>query len=98
MARGLDQQALAVKTGYWPLVRYNPDLRNEGKNPLQLDSKAPTIPLEEYIYNENRYRSVRVRDPQMAADLLKRAQADVNRRWKLYEYWAAMPGPDGDSE
>ncbi len=97
MAKGLDQQALAVKTGYWPLVRYNPELRSEGKNPLQLDSKAPSIPLEDYIYNENRYRAVKARDPEMAADLLKRAQADVNRRWKLYEYWAAMPGPDGDS-
>ncbi len=98
LARGLDQQALAVKTGYWPLTRYNPDLRHEGKNPLQLDSKGPSIPLEDYIYNENRYRAVRARDPEMAADLLKRAQADVNRRWKLYEYLAAMPGPDGDSE
>jgi pyruvate-ferredoxin/flavodoxin oxidoreductase len=97
MRRGLDQQALAVKSGYWPLVRYNPELRNEGKNPLQLDSKAPSIPLEDYIYNENRYRAVRARDPEVAADLLKRAQADVNRRWKLYEYWAAMPG-DGDAE
>ncbi len=77
MRRGLDQQALAVKTGYWPLVRYNPDLRSEGKNPLQLDSKAPSIPLEDYIYNENRYRAVKARDPEMAADLLKRAQADV---------------------
>ncbi len=92
MARGLDEQALAVKSGYWPLVRYNPDLRKEGKNPLQLDSKAPSIPLEDYIYNENRYRAVRARDADMAADLLKRAQADVDRRWKLYEYWAAMPG------
>ena len=98
MARGLEQQALAVKTGYWPLVRYNPELRKEGKNPLQLDSKAPSIPLEDYIYNENRYLAVKARDPEMAADLLKRAQADVNRRWKLYEYWAAMPGADGDSE
>jgi pyruvate-ferredoxin/flavodoxin oxidoreductase len=97
MARGLDQQALAVKTGYWPLVRYNPDLRKEGKNPLQLDSKAPSIPLEDYIYNENRYRAVRARDPEMAARLLKEAQADVNRRWKLYEHWAAMPGP-GEAE
>ena len=98
MARGLDQQALAVKTGYWPLVRYNPELRKEGKNPLQLDSKAPSIPLEDYIYNENRYRAVRARDPEMAADLLVRAQADVNRRWKLYEHWAAMPGPGDDSQ
>ncbi|MCK4537373.1 MAG: pyruvate:ferredoxin (flavodoxin) oxidoreductase, partial [Candidatus Krumholzibacteria bacterium] len=97
MRRGFDQQALAVKTGYWPLVRYNPTLRDEGKNPLQLDSKAPSIPLEDYIYNENRYRAVRARDPEMAADLLERAQADVNRRWKLYEHWAAMPG-SGDSK
>ncbi|MBU8920452.1 MAG: pyruvate:ferredoxin (flavodoxin) oxidoreductase, partial [Bacteroidales bacterium] len=97
MRRGFDQQALAVKTGYWPLVRYNPALRDEGKNPLQLDSKAPSIPLEDYIYNENRYRAVRARDPEMAADLLVRAQADVNRRWKLYEHWAGMPGP-GDLE
>ena len=94
MARGLDQQTLAVKSGYWPLVRYNPDLRKQGKNPLQLDSKAPSIPLEEYIYNENRYRAVKARDPQAAARLLKSAQADVLRRWKLYEHWAAIPGPD----
>ncbi len=98
MTRGLEQQALAVKSGYWPLVRYNPELRKEGKNPLQLDSRAPSIPLKEYIYNENRYRAVSVRDPEMAAKLLVNAQADVNRRWKLYEYWAAMPGSGIDSE
>ena len=94
MARGFDQQTLAVKSGYWPLVRYNPRLRDEGKNPLQLDSKAPSIPLEEYIYNENRYRAVKQRDPEAAARLLKDAQAEVLRRWKLYEYWAGMPGPE----
>ncbi|MDD3643508.1 MAG: pyruvate:ferredoxin (flavodoxin) oxidoreductase, partial [Candidatus Krumholzibacteria bacterium] len=94
MAKGFDQQALAVKSGYWPLVRYNPRLREEGKNPLQLDSKAPSIPLEEYIYNETRYRAVKQRDPEAAARLLKGAQAEVLRRWKLYEHWAAMPGPE----
>ena len=97
LARGFDQQTLAVKSGYWPLVRYNPRLRDEGKNPLQLDSKAPSIPLEDYVYNENRYRAVRQRDPEAAKKLLEHAQADVNRRWKLYEHWAAMPGP-GEKE
>jgi pyruvate-ferredoxin/flavodoxin oxidoreductase len=55
MAHGLDQQKLAVNTGYWPLWRYSPALAAEGKNPFKLDSKAPSLPLEKYIYNETRY-------------------------------------------
>lgn len=90
LINGPDQQKLAVKSGYWPLVRYNPDLLNEGKNPLQLDSKAPAIPLEEYIYNENRYNILRHTIPDEAAELLKEAQEDVNRRWRLYEHMAAL--------
>ncbi len=53
MRRGLEQQKLAVQSGYWPLYRYNPMWAAQGKNPLVLDSKAPTIPLEQYAYNEN---------------------------------------------
>ena len=52
---GLDQQKLAVQTGYWPLFRYDPRLAAQGKNPFQLDSRAPALPLEKYIYNEGRY-------------------------------------------
>jgi len=44
----MEQQKSAVLSGYWPLMRYNPMLRAEGKNPFQLDSKAPSIPLKEY--------------------------------------------------
>ncbi len=55
LVHGLDQQKAAVQTGYWPLFRYNPDLIKQGKNPLQLESKAPALPLEKYIYNETRY-------------------------------------------
>jgi pyruvate-ferredoxin/flavodoxin oxidoreductase len=90
LIKGPDQQKLAVKSGYWPLVRYNPDLPKEGKNPLQLDSKAPAIPLEEYIYNENRYNILRLTIPDEAAKLLEEAQEDVNRRWKLYEHMSAL--------
>ena len=53
---GLEQQKLAVQSGIWPLYRYNPELAKEGKNPLQLDSKDPTIKVEDYAYKESRYR------------------------------------------
>ncbi len=91
LAYGMDQQKLAVQSGYWPLIRYNPDLEKEGKNPLQLDSKKPSIPLEEYIYKETRYRMLTHSKPEVAKKLLKAAQDEVLKRWKLYEHWASMP-------
>ena len=94
LIKGPDQQTLAVKSGYWPLVRFNPELIKEGKNPLQLDSKAPSIPLEDYIYNENRYNILRKTIPDEAAKLLVEAQEDVNRRWKIYEHMASMDYSD----
>lgn len=90
LVHGLEQQKLAVQSGYWPLLRYNPDLTKEGKNPFQLDSKAPSIPLEEYVYNENRYKMLTRTNPEVAKKLLKQAQEEVLRRWKMYEYLAAL--------
>ncbi len=55
MVHGLDQQKAAVQSAYWPLFRYNPALAAEGKNPFQLDSRPPSLPLEKYVYNEGRY-------------------------------------------
>ncbi len=55
MAHGLDEQKKAVESGHWVMFRYNPLLRDQGKNPFQLDSKDPTIPLSEYAYGENRF-------------------------------------------
>jgi pyruvate-ferredoxin/flavodoxin oxidoreductase len=91
LIHGLDQQKAAVDSGHWPLVRYNPDLVKEGKNPLQLDSKAPSIPLEKYIYNETRYNVLVRSNPDAAKQLLELAQEDVNTRWRFYEYLASMP-------
>jgi pyruvate-ferredoxin/flavodoxin oxidoreductase len=91
MKHGLDQQKLAVQSGYWPLFRYDPALARTGKNPFQLDSRAPAIPLEKYIYNETRYTMLVHSDPKTAAALLAEAQQDVNERWRMYEYMAAMP-------
>ena len=88
---GLDQQKLAVQTGYWPLFRYDPRLAAQGKNPFQLDSRAPALPLEKYIYNEGRYNVLVHSSPETAALLLGEAQSDVDLRWKLYQHWANTP-------
>ncbi|MHC4712469.1 MAG: pyruvate:ferredoxin (flavodoxin) oxidoreductase [Planctomycetota bacterium] len=85
MTLGLDQQKKAVATGYWPLVRFDPRLTEQGKNPLQLDSRAPSVPFEEYAYAENRYRSLKLTNPEAAERLMKLAKEDVKSRWNLYE-------------
>ncbi|MBI4737317.1 MAG: pyruvate:ferredoxin (flavodoxin) oxidoreductase [candidate division NC10 bacterium] len=92
MAHGLDQQKAAVQSGHWPLLRYNPALARQGKNPLQLDSKAPSLPLEKYAYNETRYTMLAHSDPAAAKESLELAQAEALARWRLLEHWAAMPG------
>jgi pyruvate-ferredoxin/flavodoxin oxidoreductase len=90
MADGLSQQDLAVKSGIWPLYRYNPDRADEGKNPLQLDSKAPSIPVMEYAYNELRYRSLLKSNEERAEKLMKAAQKEIDKRWSLYAQMADM--------
>jgi pyruvate-ferredoxin/flavodoxin oxidoreductase len=89
---GLEQQKLAVQTGHWPIFRYNPALVAEGKNPFVLDCKAPSLPLDKYIYNETRYTMLVHSRPEDARRLLAEAQADVMNRWRLYEQMAAAPG------
>jgi pyruvate-ferredoxin/flavodoxin oxidoreductase len=91
LVHSLDQQKLAVQSGHWPLFRYNPALAVEGKHPMQLDSKAPSVPLEKYLYNETRYTSLQQAHPEEAKKLLELAQNDVHERWKLYEAFANMP-------
>ena len=92
LVHGLEQQKLAVQSGYWPLMRYNPALRETGKNPFQLDSKAPSIRLKEYTYREARYTMLARSNPELAAQLLKEAQDDVERQWRVYSARASMPG------
>jgi pyruvate-ferredoxin/flavodoxin oxidoreductase len=89
MAKGMTQQKLAVESGYWPLYRFNPALETEGKNPFQLDSKDPKIPLQDYIYTEGRYRMLQRSDPEGAKTLLAQAQASVNHHWQQYKKLAA---------
>lgn len=92
LTHGLEQQKLAVQSGYWPLMRYNPVLRESGKNPFQLDSKAPAIPLKEYTSREARYTMLTRSNPELAKALARDAQDDVERQWRVYSSRAAMPG------
>lgn len=91
LAHGVDQQKAAVQSGYWTLMRYNPALREQGKNPLTIDSAAPTIPLKKYVYNETRYTMLAQADPEEAARLLKEAEQDIQLRRQLYDHLAGMP-------
>jgi pyruvate-ferredoxin/flavodoxin oxidoreductase len=95
LVHGMEQQKAAVQSGHWPLLRFNPNLVREGKNPLQLDSKAPTLPLEKYLYNETRYTMLAQSDPETAKRLLAEAREDVKQRWRLYEHLAGLNGVDG---
>ena len=98
MSKGLTQQKMAVNSGIWPLYRYNPSLIAQGKNPLKLDSKAPSIPVSEYAYNETRYRMLLQSDEKRAEALMKLAQKDVLSRWQLYEQMAEMHYGANESE
>jgi pyruvate-ferredoxin/flavodoxin oxidoreductase len=84
MSNGLEQQKLAVQSGHWPLFRYNPDAA-PGQPNLVLDSRAPSVSLDKYIYNETRYTMLRQSDPEAAKALLESAQNDAVERWKHYE-------------
>ncbi|HVP21828.1 MAG TPA: pyruvate:ferredoxin (flavodoxin) oxidoreductase [Anaerolineaceae bacterium] len=98
MVKGLDQQRLAVASGIWPLFRYNPTLAQQGKNPLVIDSKDPTVSVQDYAYNETRYRMLVQSDEARAELLMKNAREDVSKRWDLYKQMAAIQykAPDGD--
>jgi pyruvate-ferredoxin/flavodoxin oxidoreductase len=92
LSYGLAQQKAAVLSGYWPLMRYDPRLRQQGKNPFQLDSAPPSLAFKQYAYHEARYSMLVRSDPEAARVLLGRAQQDVERRWRIYENRAAMAG------
>ncbi|MCP4648512.1 MAG: pyruvate:ferredoxin (flavodoxin) oxidoreductase [PVC group bacterium] len=90
MTKGIDAQKRAVDSGYWVLMRFNPDLAEQGKNPLQLDSKEPSIDLADYIYQENRFKALKTMNPERAKMLLDLSQAEVKARFKRYQYLAQM--------
>jgi pyruvate-ferredoxin/flavodoxin oxidoreductase len=91
MSKGMDQQKAAVTSGLWPLYRYDPRLKDQGKNPFQLDSRAATTSLEDFMYKEVRFKSLKAASPDRADALLAKAKAQSERVWKEYEYLAQRP-------
>ncbi len=92
MRHGMKQAARAVASGHWPLFRFDPTMRGRGMNPFRLDSPRPRIPLEEYRYNEVRFKSLARTHPDTAKRMLDEAQRGVEERYRVYEDLAARDG------
>ena len=90
MAFGAEQQRLAVESGVWPLYRFDPRRIAAGQSPLQLDSGAPKIKVEQYMKNENRFRMLEKLSTDRAKEMAGAAQRDAERRFKLYQQLAAI--------
>ena len=88
MCHGNSQQDLAVKSGYWPLFRYNP-LKEQGKR-FVLDSKDPSIPLEEFMYHENRFATIKNNFPEKAIEFLAMANDGMQQRWERMQALKAL--------
>jgi len=95
MTKGFEQQKAAVASGAWPLYRFDPRLTEQGKNPLQLDSKEPAISFTDYAYNETRFKMLTAFKPDQAKALAEKAQKDIRSRWRLLQQMAAMQYGDG---
>ncbi|OXU16215.1 Pyruvate-flavodoxin oxidoreductase [Sedimentisphaera salicampi] len=90
MTCGLDEQKKAVNSGHWPLYRFNPNLAAEGKNPLKLDSKAPTIGFDEFAKGENRWKVLMKSNPEAAEKMMQEGSKDAKRKFCLLENIANM--------
>ena len=96
MGEAVENQKKAVASGFWPLYRFDPRLIQDGKNPLQLDSKKKTIPFEEFAYMENRFRTLKQRDPERAKMLMEKAETEVAERFELYQELASLQPPSAE--
>ena len=90
MINGYAEQKRAVDSGHWPLYRYNPELTAQGKNPLVIDSKDPTLPLADYAYRENRYKILQRSNPEASKKFMDHAQKSVVAKFKMLKQLAAM--------
>jgi pyruvate-ferredoxin/flavodoxin oxidoreductase len=98
MAKSLQQTKLAVQSGHWPMYRYDPRLSDEGKNPLVIESRKPTIPISEYAYNETRYKMLTQMNEERAEELMRKAQEDAESRWTMYQQMASMHYNEDEKE
>ncbi|MBN2123668.1 MAG: pyruvate:ferredoxin (flavodoxin) oxidoreductase [Deltaproteobacteria bacterium] len=92
MSRSQEEGKIAVETGYWPLYRFDPRLREKGENPFILDSKDPSGDFRAFLMGEVRYSSLTRTFPDSAEDLFKKAEKDMKERYELYKRMAAQEG------
>jgi pyruvate-ferredoxin/flavodoxin oxidoreductase len=95
MTTANQNQKAMVNAGQWLLYRHDPRRALAGENPLQLDSRAPTQPLESYLMMENRFKMLTKTNPAGARELFKTAQNEVHARFAMYEYLASRKEPAG---
>jgi pyruvate-ferredoxin/flavodoxin oxidoreductase len=79
------QQELAVKSGHWPLFRFDPRLAEEGGNPFKLDSAVPSQPIKAFMESETRFAMLARSHPEAAQYFLAQAQQEAERRFKAYQ-------------
>lgn len=84
------EEKKAVETGYWQLYRYNPQLKEENKNPFVLDSKEPTLDFQDFIRGEVRYTSLLKTFPEIADKLFAQAEKDAKERFETYKRLAKL--------
>ena len=85
MGCSVSQEKDAVESGYWHLFRFNPDLKEEGKNPFSLDSKEPTESFRDFILSEVRFSSLQKTFPEIAEDLFEKSEQDAKERYQSYK-------------
>ena len=91
MGKSQEEAKLAVECGYWTLLRFDPRLAEQGKNPLQIDSKEPNWDkYDEYLMGETRYAQLKSVNPEKAAKLLATNKAEAQRRYRMYQRYLAM--------
>ena len=88
---------MAVKSGHWPLFRFNPARQARGQNPLQLDSKPPSMPYRQYMESETRFSMLWHSHPDAAEAFAEQAQTDIDNRFKHYQQLAAMEWSEGET-
>ena len=94
MGEALAHETMAVDSGYWPLYRFDPRLLDQGKAPLQLDAREPTLPVAEYLVNENRFRQIQRKDPERFDMLMGMLEAELAQRRRVFEALATVKAPD----
>ena len=91
------QQNLAVKSGHWPLFRFDPNKRKQGKNPMHLDSAEPSIPYRDFVMTETRFSMLWQTHPEQAERFLAQAQQDVKQRYYFYKQLAELAWDESTS-